>query len=285
MQASYEPPPLPSFSASSDAPASWKGGLLALGLWEGDLAVEGESVTVSNSKVSDLDGALGGVLAEVLEGGEFRAKKVRHQPLQGADRSSSKAVIAGIPREHGILTAQCTTTCGCCSLHDVCQRSHRRTVTSFVDQTTCNDFGKQFCDLQGSSAMVRLGGNARHIAFIGLGKQEDASPDASASRASSPGNAHWGASAMKAAGMAAAKECKACKAKELAFAVPGGGDISAEVRPCYAWITASLFNRKRDGAVTGLPHLPHDALVSHHHLARPTHHHCCKRIPPGTEGT
>ena len=72
----------------------------------------------------------------------------------------------------------------------------------------------------------------RHLSVIGLGKQDAASDAAAASgsHASSPGNAHWGASVAKAAGMAFAKDAAECKANTAAFAVPGGGDISVEVR-------------------------------------------------------
>lgn len=87
MQASYEPPPFPTFSKSTDAPGGWKGDLLALGLWEDDVTGGGEGEKSEKSEASvtqlsceaakKLDGELGGIIAELLEAGDFKGKKAR----------------------------------------------------------------------------------------------------------------------------------------------------------------------------------------------------------------
>ena len=76
LQAAYEPDTLPSITASADAPASWKGDLLVVGVYEDALKVEDEKVSVANDGLSDLDATFSGIVAEMLEGGDFKAKKV-----------------------------------------------------------------------------------------------------------------------------------------------------------------------------------------------------------------
>ena len=70
--------------------------------------------------------------------------------------------------------------------------------------------------LQGSSATLRLGGSARFVTIIGLGKNE-----APAKK--------WGASAFKAAGSAVAAAANSNKCASAAFAVVGDGAIDAQV--------------------------------------------------------
>lgn len=77
VQAAYEPTGLPTFTSSSDAPGAWKGDLLAVGVFEESLEVEGESVTITDAELAAVDGSLSGILAELLTAGDFKAKKVR----------------------------------------------------------------------------------------------------------------------------------------------------------------------------------------------------------------
>ena len=102
-QASYEPSAVPTFKAGDASPAKWDGGsggkkhLLALGIWEGDIEVEGESVTIVNSTLRELDEAMEGLVAVMLQGGDFKGKKVR------------------VRRRASALTHERTSTCTECS--------------------------------------------------------------------------------------------------------------------------------------------------------------------------
>jgi hypothetical protein len=79
VQAAYEPAALPTFTPSSEAPSSWKGDLLAVGIFEESLAVEGESVSMADAALTAVDASLSGILAEMLTAGDFKAKKVRRR--------------------------------------------------------------------------------------------------------------------------------------------------------------------------------------------------------------
>ena len=84
LQASYEPPKFPEFSSASDKPSAWKGDLLALLVHKEDLSVaDNEDKTVSvaeGSQLADLDKQLDGIVAEMLEAGDFKGEKVRATP-------------------------------------------------------------------------------------------------------------------------------------------------------------------------------------------------------------
>lgn len=77
VQAAYEPDSLPSISASSDDASAWKGDLLAVGVYEDALTVEEEAVSIADDGLAKLDSTFSGLVTELLEGGDFKAKKVR----------------------------------------------------------------------------------------------------------------------------------------------------------------------------------------------------------------
>jgi hypothetical protein len=74
--------------------------------------------------------------------------------------------------------------------------------------------------LQGSSATLRLGGNARFVTLVGLGKKGAATGEVKP----------WGSSSFQAAGVAIAAACKSFKCKSAAFVAAGeGAAMVAEV--------------------------------------------------------
>lgn len=73
--AAFEPDALPTVSVAEGAAASWKGDVLAVGIFEDALAVEDDTVTITDSALSSLDKELAGIVTEVLEAGDFKGKK------------------------------------------------------------------------------------------------------------------------------------------------------------------------------------------------------------------
>jgi hypothetical protein len=105
-------------------------------------------LVIKDVQLKELDSALGGVVSELIQLHEFAGKAVSARPFL-------------LPARHCLhRLAVCVPTC---VLLLPCRRTSQAAVMQLCSY-------RQALVLQGSSQSARLGGKARSIALVGLGK-------------------------------------------------------------------------------------------------------------------
>ena len=114
LQAPYQPKKLAEFSVSDGAPDEWKGDLLAVGVTADAISTEGDSKSISDESLKDLDGKLGGILSEIVATCDFAGKLVRVRSLSSAANVHVNA-HAGVRPPARVCAAgpAYLTTCAC----------------------------------------------------------------------------------------------------------------------------------------------------------------------------